>query len=105
MTSLTESFTDADNKELTMKEVDYGALMENADNIARRDIRINGHAWKAHRYYYNAMKAFKNDAIESFSIACEIIIDGEGYDGVVMIHRDGRIYPMMRKSFDKIYGG
>lgn len=80
-------------------------LTENCDRIARKDIRINGYPWKSHRYFYNAMKAFESHpAIESIHIECEIVIDGDSYPGMVMMHRDGRVYPMMRDTFDKIYG-
>lgn len=87
------------------KAINYEVLTESAERIARKDIRIGGYAWKAHRYFYNAVKAFQMDAVESFAIACEIIIDGQAYEGVVMTHRDGRIYPVMRETYDRIYGG
>ena len=88
-----------------MNNINTEALTANCESIARKDIRINGFNWKAHRYYYNAMKAFESHtAIESIAIACEIIIDGDALKGVVMMHRDGRVYPMSMESYEAIYG-
>ena len=80
-------------------------LQKNCENIAKKDIRFNGYLWKAHRYYYNAMKAFESHpAIESIHLACEIVIDSQSIPGIVMMHRDGRVYPMSRETYDQIYG-
>ena len=88
-----------------MKNINSTLLMENCESIARKDIRINGYNWKAHRYYYNAMKAFESHpAIESVNWACDIIIEGKIYEGVVVAHRDGRVYPMTLETFRKLTG-
>lgn len=83
----------------------YDLLLENCERIARKDIRINGHQWKAWRYFDNAMRAFDREkAIESIGIGCEIVIEGESIPGVVMCHRDGRVYPMSAESYETVYG-
>ena len=88
-----------------MEKINFETLSENCERIARKDIRFNGYNWKAHRYLYTAMKTFEShEAIESFALACEIVIEGQSYDGIVMMHRDGRVYPMMRETYNEIYG-
>ena len=77
-------------------------LLKNCDEIAKKDIRFNGYHWFAHRYYSTAMRAFSNEAVESIALGCEIVIEGEAIDGIVMMHRDGRVYPMSRESYDRI---
>ena len=87
------------------ENINHEELQKNADIIARKDIRFNGYQWKPWRYFSTAMRAFDgNKAVESIALECEIIIDGEAIPGIVMMHRDGRIYPMSRETYDKIYG-
>ena len=87
-----------------MNNINTKTLTESCESIARKDIRFNGHQWKPCRYYNTAMRAFSDSAVESFALECEIVIEGQSYDGIVMCHRDGRIYPMMRETYEKIYG-
>lgn len=84
------------------KTINTEALSANCESIAKKDIRFNGYQWKDHRYFYTAMKAFQQDSVESIALACVIVIEGEAIDGIVMMHRDGRVYPMSRESYDRI---
>lgn len=87
-----------------MTDINIEKLNENSENIARKDIRFNGYQWKPWRYFTTAMRAFDGQkAVESIALECQIIIEGEAIDGIVMMHRDGRIYPMSRESYNKIY--
>ena len=88
-----------------MNNVNFEELFTNCERIAQKDIRFepNGFGWKAHRYLYTALRAFDgNDAVESIALGCTIVIDGEAIDGIVMMHRDGRVYPMSREAYDSI---
>ena len=88
-----------------MNNVNTEVLMKNCENIAKKDIRFNGYNWKAHRYYYEAMKAFQNEAVEIFSLECDIVIPDYGIiEGVVRMHRDGRVYPMSMDSYKALFG-
>jgi len=83
--------------------INFEKLSENCEIIATRDIRFNGYLWKPWRYLYVAMRAFDGqDAVESIALECQIIIDGQAIDGIVRMHRDGRVYPMSREAYDTI---
>ena len=86
-----------------MTNINLKKLSENCDRIAQKDIRFNGYNWKPWRYFATAMRAFDgHPAMESITLGCEIVIDGKAIDGIVRMHRDGRVYPMSREAYDSI---
>lgn len=88
-----------------MDDTNFELLLENCERIAQKDIRINGYNWKAWRYFDTAMRAFDHcKAVESIALACDIFIEGELLPGVVMLHRDGRVYPMSAEGYKAVFG-
>ena len=84
--------------------IDTFELLENCKRIATKDILVCGEKKDAEYWFKVATDTFITPAVNWVSQECQIVIDDVKYDGVVMIHKDGRVYPMMRDSYDKIYG-
>ena len=85
--------------------IHFEELSKNCEKIAQKDIRFApyGFTWNPWRYLYTAMKAFDgNDAVESIALECTIVIEGKAIDGIVRMHRDGRVYPMSREAYNNI---
>ena len=88
------------------KPINVEALHESCDRIAQKDIRFepNGNNWRPWKYFTTAMRAFDgHPAVESIALECGIYIEGEIIPGIVMMHRDGRVYPMSRDTYNRIY--
>ena len=84
--------------------LDVYELLENCKRLANKEILVYGERKSAEYWFNVALNALVSPAVNWVAEECEIVIDGVTYNGIVMIHSDGRVYPMMRDSYEKIYG-
>ena len=87
-----------------MVYIDKTELLENSKRIATKDILVGGEKKNAEFWFNEGIHTFITPAVRWVSIECKIIIDEIAYDGYVMIHKDGRVHPIMADSYHAIYG-
>ena len=87
-----------------MVYIDTNELLKNSKRIANKDILVGGEKKDAEFWYKTGIETFITPAVNWVSTECQIIIEGIAYDGYVMIHKDGRVHPIMADSFERIYG-
>ena len=87
-----------------MVYINKNELLENCKRVATKDILVGGEHKDFEYWYKVGIEIFITPAVNWVATECKIIIDGMAYDGFVMIHKDGRVHPILADSYYEIYG-